>query len=65
MSGFKINLSKRVLISIGELNNLAQFFSCGVDYLPSSCLGLPLGDNCKCKAVWNLVVERFMKKLAG
>jgi len=68
MLGFKINLSKSVLIPIGEvpeLNNLAQFFGCGVDYLPSSYLGLPLGATYKCKLVWDPVVERFWKKLAG
>ena len=44
MLGLKINLSKSVLIPIDEvpeLNNLAQFFGCGVDYVPSSYLGLP------------------------
>ena len=68
MSGLKINLSKGVLIPIGkvpELNNLAQFFGCGADYLPSSYLGLPLGASYKCKAVWDPVVDRFRKKLAG
>ena len=41
MSGLKINLSKSVIIPVGEvleLENLAQFFGCGVDSLPSSCL---------------------------
>ena len=46
MSGLKINLSISVLVHIGEvpeLNNLALFFGCGIDYLPSSYLGLPMG----------------------
>ena len=45
MLGLKINLSKSVLIPIGEV------YPCGVDYLPSSYLGLPLGASYKCKAV--------------
>ena len=68
MSGLKINLSKSVLIPVGEvteLNYLAQFFGCGVDSLPSSYLGLPLGASFKSKAVRDPVVERFRKKLAG
>jgi len=68
MSGLKINLSKSVLILVGEvpeLNYLAQFFGCGVDSLPSSYLGLPLGASFKSKAVWDPVVEWFRKKLAG
>ena len=54
MSEVKIKLSKRVLIPISEvldLNNLAHFFGCGVDYLPSSYLSLPLGAIYKCKAI--------------
>jgi len=54
MSGLKLNLSKSVFISIGEvpeLNNLAHFFGCGVDYLPSSYLGLPLGTTYNYKVV--------------
>jgi len=61
-------MSKSVLIPIGEvpeLDNLAQFFGCGVDSLPSSYLGLPLGASFKSKVVWEPVVERFRKKLAG
>jgi len=67
MLGLKINLSKSVLIPVGEvpdLNNLAQFFGCGVDFLPSSYLGLALGASFKSKMVWESVVERFQKKLA-
>jgi len=68
MSGLKINLSKSVRIPVGEvpeLNNLAQFLGCGVDSLPSSYLGLPLGASFKSKVVWEPVVEGFRKKLAA
>ena len=61
-------MSKSVLIPVGEvpeINFLAQFFGCGVDSLPSSNLGLPLGASFKSKVVWEPVVERFRKKLAG
>jgi len=50
---------------VPKLNNLAYFFGCGVDYLPSSYLSLPLVATYKCKAVWEPVVERIRKKLAG
>jgi len=65
MSGFKINLSKSVLISIDEVPELAHFFSCGVDYLPSSDPDFPLGTTYECKAVWEPVVQRFWKTLVG
>jgi len=65
MSGLKINLSKSVLVPTGEvpeLNHLAHFFCCGVDYLHLSYLDLALWATYKCKAVWELVLERFQKK---
>ena len=68
MSGLKVNLSKSSLIPIGEIPNiqqLASFFDCGVSALPSMYLGLPLGASFKSKAVWDPVVERFQKRLAG
>jgi len=67
-SGLKINLPKSTIIPISEVpepNNLAYFFGCGVDYLPLSYLGPTLGAPHKCTAVWELVVERFWKKLVG
>ena len=66
MSGLRVNLSKSALIPIGEVPNvhiLACFFGCGVDYLPSFYLGLPLGASYKSKAVWDL--EMFHERLAG
>ena len=65
MSGLRVNLSKSALISVGEVHNvnaLARFFGCGVDYLPSSYLGLPLGAPYKSIAIWDPVVERFHKR---
>jgi len=44
---------------------LARFFGCAVDYLPFSYLGLCLGASYKSKTVWGPVVERFYKRLAG
>ena len=68
MSGLRVNLAKSVIIPIGEVPNvnaLAHFFGCRVDYLPSTYLGLPLGASYKRKVVWDPVVERFHKRLAG
>ena len=68
MSGLRVNLSKSALILVGDVPNvhvLASFFGCGVDYLPSSYLGLPLGAPYKSIAIWDPIIERFHKKLAG
>ena len=66
ISKLKVNLSKSVLIPVGdvpELAHLAHFLSCGVEYLPSY-LGLPLDATYKSNTVWEPVVERFRKRLA-
>jgi len=68
MFDLRVNFSKSVLIPIGEvpeLQHLAQFFGYGIDYLPSSYLGQPLGANFMSKVVRDPIVERFLKKLAG
>lgn len=67
LSSLRVNLSKSILIPIGDephILDLAEFFSCGLVYFPSSHLGLALGTP-KCKAVWEPIVERFHKRLAG
>ena len=66
MSRLRIHLSKSALIPVGEVSNvhvLARFFMCGVDYLPSSYLGLPFGAYFKSIAVWEPIYERFHKIL--
>ena len=45
MSSLRVKSSKSAIIPIGEVPNvnvLARFFGRGVDYPPSSYLGLPL-----------------------
>jgi len=62
MSGLQVNLAKSVLIPIGEvldLPQLAHFFGCRVDSLPSTYLGIPLGASYKSKVVWEPVIEKF------
>ena len=68
MSGLRVNLSKSALIPAGDVPNvhvLTRFFGCGVDHLPSSYLGLPLGAPYKSIEIWDPVVERFYKRLTG
>ena len=67
LSGLKVNLAKSAIIPIGEvldLHQLAHFFGCGVDSLPSTYLGLPHGAPYKSKIVWEPVIEKF-QRLAG
>jgi len=66
MSGLRVNLSKSTLVGdVLNVHVLARFFGCGVDYLPSSYLGLPLSVPCRSITIWDPVVERFHKRLAG
>jgi hypothetical protein len=68
ISGLKINLSKSELVSVGHVPNvavLAGYMGCRVSSLPMSYLGLPLGAGFKQKDVWNNVVEKMEKRLAG
>jgi len=44
---------------------LADFFGCGVGYLPSSYLSLPLDVSYKSKAIWDPIVKSFHKRLVG
>ena len=68
VSGLRINLNKSEIIQIGPVVNveeLASELGCGVGSLPTSYLGLPLGANHKALGVWDLVEERFRKRLAS
>ena len=68
ISGLKINLSKSELVPVGHVPNVAElagFLGCRVSFLPMSYLGLPPGAGFKKKEVWNNVVEKMEKWLAG
>ena len=65
--GLKINLHKSELIPMGVVPNfedLARVLGCKVGSLPSCYLGLPLGAAFKSSRVWDVVEERFQKRLA-
>ena len=67
MLALKINLEKREIILVGEvdsLEDLACEIGCKVGKLSSSCLGLPLGVSYKSMVVWDGVKERFRKRLS-
>ena len=64
----KINLSKSELVPVGQVpnvNELAGVLGCKVSALPLTYLGLPLGASFKQKSMWNGVVGKMEKRLAG
>jgi hypothetical protein len=68
VSGLKVNLAKSELVPVGNVDNvegLAVIMGCRVSSLPLKYLGLPLGACYKAKSIWNGVVEKIERRLAG
>jgi hypothetical protein len=66
--GSKINLSKSVIVPIdevGDVEGLSSILGCGVESMPFTYLGLPLGAHYKDPSIWNNVIEKMETKLAG
>ena len=66
ISGLKVNRDKSKVIPVGSIESLKEGVSvmgCKVGKLPTSYLGLPLGASFKSSRVWDVVEERFRKRL--
>ena len=67
VSGLKINLQKSEIIPVGEVEDVDRAttdFGCKVGNLPTTYLGLPLRAPYNSCRVWDVVEERFKRKLA-
>ena len=68
MTGLKVNVAKSETIPIGEVNNmqaLAEFWGCRIGALPMTYLGMPLEASNKSPSIWNPILEKMERKLAG
>ena len=68
VSGLKINLGKSDLVPVGMLDNLDLLLivlGCKQGTLPMKYLGVPLGAKFKDKAIWNPILEKIERRLAG
>ena len=68
VSGFYINLGKSKLVPVGGVPNLevlVGLLGCGQSSLPLKYLGLSLGAKFKDLSVWNPILERMERRLAG
>ena len=68
MSGLKINLGKLELVLVGVVHNNDHFLvvlGCKQGSLPMKYLGLPLGAKFKEKTIWNPILEKMERRLAG
>uniref|UniRef100_A0A2N9FD38 SMP-LTD domain-containing protein n=1 Tax=Fagus sylvatica TaxID=28930 RepID=A0A2N9FD38_FAGSY len=66
--GLGVNMGKSELVPVGEVRNvdqLAEILCCRVGVLPMSYLGMPLGSSFKASSVWNPILEKIERKLAG
>ena len=66
--GLKVNIGKSEIVPVGEVGNLdalARILCCKVSCLPMSFLGMPLGAHYKDSSIWNPIIERMEKRLAG
>ena len=67
-SGLKINLSKSMIVpirAVGNLEVLSSILGCGVESLPLTYLGLPLGATHRDPSIWERVIVKMEAKLAG
>ena len=64
ITGLKVNVGKSEIV-VGNLDALARILYCKVGCLPMSYLGMPLGAHYKDSLIWNPIIERMEKKLAG
>ena len=68
VSGLRFNYHKSKLYWVGveewEISEMARWMRCGVGEFPFTYLGLPIGVNMRRVGAWNLVIEKFKKRLA-
>ena len=67
ISGLKINLFKSEIIPVGGVTNvesLARELGCWIGALPTTYLGLPLRAPHNLVSMWDVIEERFRKRLS-
>ncbi|PKI36674.1 hypothetical protein CRG98_042933 [Punica granatum] len=65
--GLKINMerSEIVLVRSNYAAALADILDCKIGSFPLNYLGLPVGAGARNKDVWNVIIDRMERKLAG
>jgi hypothetical protein len=68
VTGLRVNMSKSELVPMGDVPNLstlANIMCCRIRVLPMTYLGTSLGASFESKNIWNYIVEKMKRKLAG
>ncbi|XP_026384654.1 uncharacterized protein LOC113280216 [Papaver somniferum] len=67
ITGLSVNYTKSAVMSIREDNKIqivAEILKCKIESLPLKYLGMSVGANSRCSAIWESIIEKFQKKLA-
>uniref|UniRef100_A0A2N9FLS3 Reverse transcriptase domain-containing protein n=1 Tax=Fagus sylvatica TaxID=28930 RepID=A0A2N9FLS3_FAGSY len=67
-TGLRVNLAKNEMVPIGNVGNLAvlvDILCCRISQLPMNYLGMPLGSSFKALSIWNPIIEKMERRLAG
>jgi hypothetical protein len=68
VTGLRVNMAKSVMVPVGEVGNITLLADC-LDYrvgaLPLTYLGMPLGAPYKTVSVWDPIIEKMKRRLAG
>ena len=68
MTSLKVNALKSEMVSIREVPNvhvLEKILGCRIGSLLMTYLGMPLGASHKSPTIWNPILEKIERKLAG
>lgn len=66
-SSLSVNFNKRKIVGINMNSNFPEatmdFLSCSVTHLPFTFLGIPIGANPRRRAIWELILSIFWKRI--
>ena len=68
MTGLKVNVLKSEMVPIKDVHNvhvLAEILGCRIGSLPMTYLRMPLGASHESPTIWNPILEKIERKLAG
>ena len=66
--GLKINMGKSELVLVGVVPNISDMVDvqgCKQGSFQIKYLGLPLGANVRDRSIWNPIIEKVERRLAG
>ena len=68
VTGLRVNMAKSEMVPVGEVDNIARLadsLDCRIGSLPLTYLGMPLGASYKAVSVWDPILEKMERRLAG